>query len=191
MSKRRSLSMKDQKAGSHRSGEPAFLAVGQLRRPHGVRGEILMAVWTDFPERLVPGLKVYVGDDQKPVHIRSVRWHRDHLLISFDEYPFREDVGILRNEVVLVRSEGLPPLGEGELYLHQVLGMTVIDDSNNKSLGTVTEIIETGANDVYIVRNEDSLEILLPALDHVILDINVDTNEMRVHLLPGLLPEMD
>jgi 16S rRNA processing protein RimM len=99
-------------------------------------------------------------------------------------------VGILRNEVVLVRSEGLPPLGEGELYLHQVLGMTVIDDSNNKPLGTVTEIIETGANDVYVVLNENGLEILLPALDHVILDINVDKKEMRVHLLPGLLPEM-
>ena len=84
-------------SGSLDSCEPEFLAVGQLRRPHGIRGEIVMSVWTDFPERLKPDVEVYVGDDHKPIHIRSVRWHREDILIAFNEYPVREDVGLLRN----------------------------------------------------------------------------------------------
>jgi 16S rRNA processing protein RimM len=179
--------MQDHASDSPNSGGPEFLAVGRLRRPHGIRGEILMSVWTGFPERLEPGDEVYVGDDHKPVHIRSVRWHRDAILISFDEYQVREDVGVLRNQVLMVRTDDLPPLDEGELYLHQVIGMTVIDNAKDSFLGTITEIIETGANDVYIVRNEHGFELLIPAIDSVILDINIETNEMRVHLLPGLL----
>ena len=191
MSRKRSLSITDQGEGSQNSGEAVFLAVGHLRRPHGLRGEIVMTVWTDFPERLEPGVQVYVGDDHTPVHIRSVRWHRKDLLISFDEYTVREDVGLLRNQVLMVRAEDLPSLDEGELYLHQVMGMRVIDDANGISIGTITEIIETGANDVYIVRDDRGFELLLPAIEPVILDINLETNEMRVHLLPGLLPDSE
>lgn len=191
MSRKRSLSITDQGEGSQNSGEAVFLAVGHLRRPHGLRGEIVMTVWTDFPERLEPGVQVYVGDDHTPVHIRSVRWHRKDLLISFDEYTVREDVGLLRNQVLMVRAEDRPSLEEGDLYLHQVMGMSVIDDANGNSLGTITEIIETGANDVYIVRDDRGFELLLPAIEPVILDINLETNEMRVHLLPGLLPDSE
>lgn len=189
MSRKRSLSIMDQGAGSPNSSEPVFLAVGRLRRPHGLQGEIVMTVWTDFPERLEPGFQVYIGEDSKPVHIRSVRWHRKDLLISFDEFAVREDVGLLRNQVLKVRTEDLPPLDDGELYLHQVMGLSVIDDANNKKLGIITEIIETGANDVYVIRDQHDFELLLPAIEPVILDINLNTKEMRVHLLPGLISD--
>jgi 16S rRNA processing protein RimM len=148
-----------------------------------------MTVWTDFPERLEPGIQVLIGDDHKPVHIRSVRWHRKDMLISFDEFDEREDVGLLRNQVVMVRSENRPPLDEGELYLHQVMGLSVIDDADDKQLGVITEIIETGANDVYIVRDQNGNELLLPAIEPVVLEINLNTKEMRVHLLPGLISD--
>lgn len=174
-------------SGSPDSGEPEFVAVGQLRRPHGVRGEIVMSVWTDFPERLKPGVEVYIGDNHKPIHIRSVRWHRDDILIAFDEYPVREDVGLLRNQVLSVHVDDLPPLEGGELYLHQLIGLVVIDDATDEPMGRITEILETGANDVYIVRDEHGSEILLPAIDPVILDIDVENNRMRVHVLPGLI----
>jgi 16S rRNA processing protein RimM len=181
--------MQDQSSGSPENGEPTYLAVGKLRRPHGVQGEILMTVWTDFPERLKPGALVYVGSSYQAVSVRDVRWHRDDLLISFNEYPDREGVGVLRNQVVAVRTKDLPVLPDGELYLHQVLGMKVFEDSSNQLLGTIREIIETGANDVYVVRNDKGMELLLPAIDPVVLEIDIAANEMRVYLLPGLLPE--
>jgi 16S rRNA processing protein RimM len=185
-SRKKSILMHAQGSGSLGTGEPEFLAVGKLRRPHGVRGEILMSVWTDFPERLKPGVVVFVGDDHNPIHIRNVRWHREDLLIAFDEYPVREDVGLLRNQVLWVHVDDLPSLQDGELYKHQLIGMTVIDDASSEPIGRISEILETGANDVYIVRNEHGSEILLPAIDQVILKIDVENHEIRVHILPGL-----
>lgn len=191
MPRKNSLSLRNEDSGSRTSSEPEFLAVGKLRRPHGVRGEILMTVWTEFPERLKPGVAVFVGDNHTRVRIRGVRWHRDDILISFEGFPTREEIGLLRNQVLMVRGEDLPPLEEGEVYVHQLIGMTVLDQEKEIVLGTVSEIIETGANDVYVVRDEYGSEFLLPAIDSVILAIDVHHKLIRVHLLPGLLPEND
>lgn len=167
-------------------GEIEFIAIGQLRRPHGVRGEILMAVWTEFPDRLKPGVMVFVGDEHKPVHISSVRTHGDGLLLAFKEYLDREAVGSLRNQVVMVRADDRPPLEEGEVYIHQLLGMTVLEEGSDRFLGTLEEVLETGANDVYIVKDQLGVELLLPAIDPVIVEIDLSTHQMRVRLLPGL-----
>ena len=187
MSQKRIFSIDGELSGSLNSGEPEFLAVGQLRRPHGVKGEIRMSVWTDFPERLKAGTDVYIGKKQEPLHIRSTRWHGSDLLISFEEFTTREDVGTLRNEILLVPAKMLPPLPPGELYIHDLIGMEVFDVETELSLGTVVEIIETGANDVFIVRNHQGGEILLPDIEEVILAIHSDKREIQVRLLPGLI----
>lgn len=187
MSRKRIFSIDGDLSGSLNSGEPEFLAVGQLRRPHGVKGEIRMSVWTDFPERLKVGMEVYIGRNQEPIRIRSTRWHGSDLLISFEEFTTREDVGIFRNEIVLVPADKLPPLPAGELYIHELIGMEVFDVETELSLGSVVEIIETGANDVFIVRNHQGGEILLPDIDEVILAIHPDKRQIQVRLLPGLV----
>lgn len=167
-------------------GEIEFIAVGQLRRPHGVQGEILMAVWTEFPERLKPGVRVFVGDEHQPVHIQSVRKHGNGLLLAFDEYLQREAVGSQRNQVVMVHADDCPPLEDEEIYIHQLMGMTVLEEGSNRLLGTLVEVLETGANDVYIVKDQLGVELLLPAIDPVIVGIDLIKRQMRVHLLPGL-----
>jgi 16S rRNA processing protein RimM len=191
MPRKKTFSLRNENSGSRNSSEPEFLAVGKLRRPHGIRGEILMTVWTEFPERLKPGVEVFVGENHERLRIEQVRWHRDDMLIMLEGYPSREEAGQLRNKVVMVRTEDLPPLEEGEVYLHQIIGMTVFDDDVELPLGIVSEIIETGANDVYVVRDEHGSEFLLPAIDPVILAIDVRKKLIRVHLLPGLLPDKD
>ncbi len=167
------------------SDEPLYLAVGKLRRPHGVRGEIRMEVLTDFPERLQPGTTVYVGPRRLPLRIVSVRRQGDFLLLTFEGYPDRDRVGLLRNMLVTVPAESLPPLEEGEFYYHQILGLRVLTDEG-EDLGTVTEIMETGANDVFVVTDTHGNEVLLPDTDEVVLEINPEAGVMRVHLLPGL-----
>jgi len=176
-----------QEAGSLNPGEPAFLAVGKLRRPHGVHGEILMEVWTDFPERLRPGSVLYVGPDRLPLQIRTCRWHGKHLLVSFEGYTDRDTVGVLRNLWVLVPTADRQPLPEGEYYHHELIGLRVLTDEG-RDLGVLIAILETGANDVYVVETQEGLEVLLPAIDDVILSVDLERKEMRVHLLPGLLP---
>ena len=167
--------------------EIEYVAVGQLRRPHGVRGEILMSVWTEFPERLQSGVQVFLGEAHQPVHIRSVRSHGDGLLLAFDEYFSREEVGLFRNTLVMVRTDDRPLLEEGELYIHQLLGLAVVEDDSGRPLGTLVEVLETGANDVYIVKDQHGVDLLLPAIESVIVAIDLPNRQIRVHLLPGLL----
>jgi 16S rRNA processing protein RimM len=86
MSKAKMDSQSEQPTGSPSSGEPVFLVIGKLRRPHGVHGEILMDILTDFPERVRPGLTVYLGEDHRPMKIHSRRTHQNAFLVSIREY---------------------------------------------------------------------------------------------------------
>ena len=146
-----------------------------------------MSVWTDFPERLIPGYEVFVGQKHFPLKIRSVRKFMNDLLISFDELETRESVGEYRNHVVFVRAEALPPLEEGEYYLSQLLGLRVVHEEKDEILGVLVEIIETGANRVFVVRPEQGKDILLPDIESVVRQINFEKGEMYVNLLPGLI----
>jgi 16S rRNA processing protein RimM len=145
-----------------------------------------MEVLTDFPERLIEGMLLYVGTEQQPLHLVKRRYHREALLVTFEGYETPEAVGEFRNQYAFIPISGLAPLPEGEYYHHQVLGLRVVDE-NGAGIGTIVEIIETGANDVYVVRQEGGSDILLPAIDPVILDVNLNSGEMLVHLLPGLV----
>jgi 16S rRNA processing protein RimM len=173
-------------AGSSVTGEPAFLVVGKFRHPHGLRGEILMNVATDFPDRLQPGIIIYVGETKLPLEIRSRRWHGDSLLLTFESFQNPEESGELRNQWVYVKTEDRPALPEGEYYHHQLLGLAVVSDEGHE-LGKMTGILDTGANDVYVVVSPSGREILLPAIEPVILDIDLERGKMLVHILPGLL----
>lgn len=168
------------------SGEPVYLVVGFLRRPHGVRGELIMDVQTDFPERLRAGTKVFLGDEHTAIKISSTRPHGTSLLVAFRGLITPEAVGHLRNTWVYVSAADRPPLPEGQVYHHEILGMSVITD-DGRALGELTEILSTGANDVYVVTAEDKKEILLPAIPDVILGIDAAKREIKVHLLEGLI----
>ena len=182
------LLQQGQPAGSPLEDEPAFLVVGKLRRPHGVRGEIVMEIFTDFPERLRPGVIVFVGERHQRLRIRSRRPNGGTLLIAFDGFTNPESAGTLRNNLVFVRADDRPPLPDGEYYHHQLLGITVVSDEGQE-LGKLVEILANPANDVYIIQPETGREILLPAIKSVILNVDLTQNRMQVHLLPGLLPE--
>jgi len=177
-----------QPAGSPSSGEPVFLAVGRLLSPHGLNGEIQMEILSDFPERLKPGRKLFLGDDRLPLEIRSRRSHSRGFLIAFTGYYSPESVNPLRGNYLFAKADDLPVLPKGEYYHHQILGLLVKSDAG-QTLGTVVGILETGANDVFIVQSQDGSEILLPNISSIVLEINPDQHEMTVHLLPGLVPE--
>ena len=174
--------------GSPSNGEPVYLVVGTLRRSHGIRGDLLVEVITAFPERLKPGTYVYVGEKKLALKITRRRPHNQGLILGFEGISTAEATVKYRAQTIYVRAEDRPPLPEGEYYHHQIIGLNVVDEAGSE-LGVVTEIIETGANDVYVVKNAAGREILLPALKEVLLEVNLDTRTMRVHLLPGLADE--
>lgn len=178
----------EQPAGSPIDGEPAFVVIGRLLRPHGVHGEILMEAFTDFPERIQKGKIVYIGEDFLPVTIRSYRMQLNQFIISLDGFYDRDEIGRFRNQIVFIRVDDIPPLEPGEYYHHQVLGLQVIDASGS-DLGSVTDILETGANDVLVITTQRGDQILLPFIDSVILEVDLARSLIQVDLLPGLISE--
>jgi 16S rRNA processing protein RimM len=167
-------------------GEPVYLVVGFLRRPHGLRGELIMDLHTDFPERLESGRSLFIGEARKPMTLMSSRTHAKGRLVKFKGVDTPEDAGLFRNQWVYVKATDVPDLPEGKVYQHELFGLAV-EDENGNSLGELVEIIETGANDVYVVRDSNGREILLPAIPAVILELDPARRLMRVHLLEGLI----
>lgn len=167
-------------------GEPVYLVVGFLRRAHGVQGEMIMDLHTDFPERLRAGRKLFIGEKRKPMTVEAVRSHAKGMLIKFKDVESPEDTAQFRNQWVCVKASEVPALPEGQIYQHELFGFQVVDE-NEHLLGELVEIIETGANDVYVVRDATGIEILLPAIPSVILNLDAAHRLMRVHLLEGLI----
>lgn len=178
---------KNANTGSPSNGEPVYLAIGLLRRPHGVRGEIMFEIKTDFPERIKPGEEFYVGKEHTPLTVATKRSHNKGLLLSFEGINDRDAIGLLRNHSVYVDLNDWEPLPEGSYYDFELIGLQVIEKETEEVLGELKQIIKTGANDVYLVKSESGREILLPAIPEVILDIELADRQMSVFLLDGLL----
>ncbi len=166
--------------------EPAFLLVGVLRHPHGLKGEMLVSIVTDFPERIKPGTVLLAGPDHKPLTVAGMRHHNEGSLIKFEEFSQREELVGMQNQGLFVRADDRPLLPQGEYYQHQLLGMQVVSDEGDE-LGRLVEFIETGANDVLVVRPPQGKDILLPDIDEVVLDIDLEGKQITVHLLDGLV----
>lgn len=179
--KRRNSTTPEQNSptGSPSPGEPVFIAVGYLRRPHGIHGEIIMDVLTDFPERMRPNRLVYLGDRHEAIRLASVRWHGQAMLVSFRDIDTPEAVGRYRNTQVFVKADELPPLPKDEYYHHQLLELSVVDEQGQR-IGILEEILETGANDVYVVRTPEGNEVLIPAIEGVVLEVDLARGEMKV-----------
>jgi 16S rRNA processing protein RimM len=155
------------------------LVVGRLQRPHGVNGEIRMDIRTDFPERLSKGRTVYLGEEHTPVVLTGVRSADTVLLVRLEGVADRDQAALLTGKEVSVQAGSLPSLPEGDYYHHQLMGIQVVDESGQE-LGALEQIIETGANDVYVVKSADGKELLLPAIADVILSVDVENRRMAV-----------
>ena len=174
---------------------PQYLVLARVMRPHGVRGDLSVKMMTDFPERMKTLDVVYFGSDpENPRNLskQQVVWVRraknDQWLLHLEGMTTREDADTMRSQYIFVAIKDAVPLEADEVYLFQVIGLEV-QTTQGDVLGRVTDIIETGANDVYAVKGEKYGEVLLPAIPSVILNINVDAGTMTVDLPDGLLPE--
>jgi len=159
-----------------------FVAVGRIVRAHGVRGELVVEALTDFPERYDPGAVLSAGG--RSYRVAAVRPHRGALLLTLDGIVTRPAAEAMRGLLLEVPEADLAPLGEDRYYRHQLAGLAVVDTEGN-ALGRIEEVLETGANDVYLVRGERG-ELLLPAIDTVVKAVDIKAGRMVVQLMPGL-----
>ncbi len=170
--------------------EPRYLVVGRVLRPHGVRGELRVKIVTDYPERLGRHACFYLASPDSPEAVQRyaverLRRHGEALLLKLSGCDDRNAADELRGMLVQIPVEDAVPLEEGEYYYFQLIGVRVVTEDGER-LGRVIEVIETGANDVYVVRGPRG-EVLLPAMDDVVLELDLEAKRMTVRLLPGLL----
>ncbi|MCS7220029.1 MAG: ribosome maturation factor RimM [Anaerolineae bacterium] len=171
--------------------QPHYLAIGRITAPFGIRGEVKVEIHTGWPERFVQLKRVYVGDAAARVvtatEVESARLHKGHAILKLGLSPDRNAAEALRGRWLFVSREEAMPLGEGEYYLHEIIGLEVWE--GDRYLGRVVEILEAkaGANDVYVVRGQRG-ELLLPAIRQVILHVDLEAGRMEVAVPPGLEP---
>ena len=170
--------------------EPRYLVVGRILRPHGIRGELRVGIITDYPERLGQQACFYLASPDAPAvvqrySVEELRGHGDALLLKLHGCDDRNAADELRGMLVQIPVEAAVPLEEGEYYHFQLIGVRVEMESG-EWLGQVVEVLATGANDVYVVRGPWG-EVLLPAVDDVVLELDLELRRMVVRLLPGTL----
>ena len=164
-----------------------LLKVGIIASTHGVRGEVKVFPMTDDVRRFqdCKELLLDTGKEKKKVEIESVKFFKQFVILKFRGYDSINDIEAYKGKELYVTRENAVSLEQGEYFIADLIGLSVFDEEENR-IGTLKDVIETGANDVYSVETDEG-EILLPAIRDCILDVDVEGGKMHVHILPGLL----
>ncbi|MCR4807263.1 MAG: ribosome maturation factor RimM [Lachnospiraceae bacterium] len=165
-----------------------MLKVGILSKAHGVRGEMKVYPTTDDVRRFKKLKEVIMdtGKDHIPMTIEGVKFFKQFVIIKFKGYDNPNDIEKYKGMSLFVTRENAVPLGRDEYFMADLIGLRV-EDEDGKSLGTLEDVLQTGANDVYVIGLEDGGELLLPAIKQCILDVDVAAGFMKVHVLEGLM----
>ena len=174
------------KAANRHEPPKGRITIGRVGAPQGVRGELRIIPLTDFQERFEGMKEVLVGDEL--FHIESLRYHKQFVLMKFHEIPTREAAAALTGRLLTVDRSEAAPLGDGEFYTFDIIGLHVFD-ADGKELGIVENVLRTGSNDVYQGRGKDGREFLIPALKAVVREIDVKGGRMVVEL-PDVLDDV-
>ena len=157
--------------------------VGRITGAHGLSGQVRVTVWSDVPHRFDPGQDVYVEGRRYRI-AAAVPYRQGQLLLSFEGVNNPNRAARLSGRNITVPASESPELPEGEYFHYQLLGLRALT-TEGELLGEITEILETGSNDVYVVKGSGG-EVLIPALTGVIAEVKLDEGVMLVSLPDGL-----
>ena len=164
------------------------LEIGQIVNTFGIKGMVKVKPFTDDIRRFDELKIVYVekNNNQTEYEIEEVKYHKDMVLIKFKGIDKVEQAEMLRNSYLTVSRNSVEKLEEGRYYIVDLLGLEVYTDEQ-VLLGTLEDIFNTGSNDIYVVKDKQGKQILLPAIQDVIKQIDIENKKIIVHLLPGLI----
>lgn len=164
------------------------LEVGQIVNTFGIKGFVKVKPWVNDIERFDDLKKVYVKikKEVKELEIEEVKYHKDMVLIKFKGIETVEQAETLRNSYLEINREDAIPLEEGTYFIADLLESDVYTDEG-ELLGKLEDIYNSGAKDIYVVKNELGKTILLPGIPEVIKEVNIEESKIIVHLLKGLV----
>ena len=165
-----------------------LLKVGVITTTHGVRGEVKVYPTTD-PERF-PELDYVLldtGREKRKLEIEKVRFFKNLVILKFKGIDNINDIEMYKQRELWIPREEGQDLEEDEYYIGDLIGMDVYTDESEERFGVLKDVMETGANEVYIVQSERYGEVLLPAIHECILEVDPEEKKMTVHLMEGLI----
>ena len=169
-----------------------FLQVGVISSTHGIRGEVKVFPTTDDPARFKKLKQVFLetGKERLSLEVQGVKFFKQFVIVKFKAIDNINDIEAYKGCSLYVSRENAVRLEEDEYYIADLIGMQVYTDEQPEQVfGVLKDVMETGANEVYIVDSEEYGEVLIPAIRQCILSVDVEKQEMRVHLLNGLLEQ--
>jgi 16S rRNA processing protein RimM len=165
-----------------------YFEIGTIVNTQGIKGEVRILPTTDNPKRfeLLENIEVFNKSKSTVYKIESLRYHKQFIVMKLEGIDNMNDAEKLKTYVIKITEDKVMPLDDGEFYIRDLYGINVIT-LDGENLGTLTDIITAGgANDVYIVSNDSSKDLLIPAIKQCILNVDIVQKIMTVHLLPGL-----
>lgn len=170
-----------------------YFEIGKIVNTHGVKGELKVVPLTDDIYRYdeLEWVYVRVGGKQKKYDIESVRYHKNNVLLKLKGVDDMSSAELIKGCFVEIPREFAIELPCDSYFISDLIGCNVIVDDSEKNLGSVVDVIETGSNDVYVVRDTNGKQVLLPAIKEVVLDVDIKKGIIRVKLMDGLVDYED
>ena len=165
-----------------------LLQVGVITQPHGVRGEVKVFPTTDDPVRFKKLKKVILdtGKEKLNLEVEHVKFFKQFVIVKFKEFDNINNIERYTRCPLLVTRENAVPLEEDEYFVADMIGMKVITEDGTE-FGTLSDVMETGANDVYVIDSKEHGEVLMPAIKECVLNVDMESGIITVHLMSGLI----
>ena len=165
-----------------------LLQVGVITQPHGVRGEVKVFPTTDDPVRFKKLKKVILdtGKEKLDLEVEHVKFFKQFVIVKFKEFDNINDIERYKRCPLLVTRENAVSLEEDEFFVADMIGMKVITEDGTE-FGTLSDVMETGANDVYVIDSKEHGEVLMPAIKECVLNVDMESGIITVHLMNGLI----
>ena len=167
-----------------------FLEIGKIVAPHGIKGETKVECWCDSPLVLCDIKNMIIKDSTEELIVESARPNsKNQAVIKFKGFNTADDAEKLRQKVLLASRNDIPK-DENSFFIQDIIGMTVCDnDAPEKIYGKITDVFSTGANDVYEITNESGKKYLIPVIDDVVKEINIESDTVLIYPMKGLFDD--
>lgn len=162
-----------------------FLEIGKIVSTHGVRGEVKVLPWCDSAEFLTEFEELYFDEGKTPVHIENARVHKGMAILKLEGVGDLDKANTYRGKVLYMDREDVE-LEPGTYFIQDLIGLAVVDADTGEEYGTLCDVTQTGANDVYHVRTPQGKEYLIPAIEQVIEKTDIAGGQLLIHLMEGL-----
>lgn len=164
-----------------------LLEVGKIVNTHGLRGEVKVVPWTDYPEVFEDIEYVYIQrrGEYERLDVKGIKYQKGNIIVKFPQIKDINEAEKYKNQVLYAERGVLGELPEGVYYIADLIGLDVVKE-DGETVGVIGDVLNTGSNDIYEVKREGQKDLLLPVIDDVVLNIDIDGGRVTVRIMEGL-----